>query len=46
MTTRLSILLFLVILGALVLDRATGAGDALFLLRKFNDFVEYLAFWR
>jgi hypothetical protein len=46
MNTPVSIFLVILIVGGLVLDHFMGWGAALFLLRKFADLVEYLAFWR
>ncbi|MGI3164505.1 hypothetical protein [Pseudooceanicola sp. 200-1SW] len=47
MTNRTAIIIGVVILALLVLDNGFGEGEnTLFLMRKFADFVEWLAFWR
>jgi hypothetical protein len=46
-TDRIAFILGGVILAAILADVTLNAGGALlFLLRKFTDLVEYLAFWR
>lgn len=47
MTDRISLALALVILAAGLADVALNGGHAmLFLLRKLEDLIEYLAVWR
>ncbi|PJE26909.1 hypothetical protein SAMN06297129_3091 [Pseudooceanicola antarcticus] len=47
MTNRLAFVLGVIIVTLLVLDNLAGSGETtLFLMRKFADFVEWLAFWR
>jgi len=47
MTNRLAIVLFLIIVAALVADAQLNDGAAtLFLLKKFADLTEWMAFWR
>lgn len=47
MTNRIAIVLGVVIVTLLLLDNLAGSGEnTLFLMRKFADFVEWLAFWR
>ncbi|WP_029375186.1 hypothetical protein [Oceanicola sp. S124] len=47
MTNRIAIILGAIIVALLVLDNIAGSGEnTLFLMRKFADFVEWLAFWR
>ena len=47
MTDRISLALAVVILAAVIADVALNGGHAmLFLLRKLEDLIEYLAVWR
>lgn len=47
LTNRLALILGLLIAAALAADNFLNDGNALlFLLRKFLDMVEWLAFWR
>jgi hypothetical protein len=47
LTDRLALIIGGVILAAIALDLVANGGAALlFLLRKFADMVEWLAFWR
>lgn len=47
MTNKLAIILGLVILGAIATDLLANGGVAvMFLLKKFANMVEWLAFWR
>ena len=47
MTDRLAIWLGLVLAAAILGDIVLNSGAAmLFLLRKFDAFIEYLSFWR
>lgn len=47
MTNRLAIILFLLVVAALLADGALNeAAATLFLLKKFADMTEWLAFWR
>ena len=47
MTDRLAIVLGLVIVAAIAADLIANSGQALmFLLKKFADMVEWMAFWR
>jgi hypothetical protein len=47
LTNRLALALGLLIVAALIADGVLNDGAALmFLLRKFVDMVEWLAFWR
>ncbi|WP_193082150.1 hypothetical protein [Pseudooceanicola spongiae] len=47
MSNKTAILLGGVILAALVADaQLAGGAYTLFLLRKFSDFLEWIAFWR
>lgn len=47
MTTRLAIVLGLVIVGALIYDGvAHDSAGTLFLIRKLADLIEWIAFWR
>jgi hypothetical protein len=47
LTDRLALIIGGVILAAIALDLVANGGAALlFLLRKFVDMVEWLAFWR
>jgi len=46
-TDRISLALAVVILAAVIADVALNGGHAmLFLLRKLEDLIEYLAVWR
>ena len=46
-TNRISIVLGLIIVAAVVADQTLQDGVGLvFLLRKFSVFIEYIAFWR
>ena len=47
MTNRLAIILFVIVVAALVADAALNESAAtLFLLKRFADLTEYIAFWR
>lgn len=47
MTNRIAIVLGVIITALLVLDNLFGDGNnTLFLMRKFADLIEWLAFWR
>jgi len=47
MTNRLAIIIGLVIVGALIWDATqTGGANILFLLKKLDELIEWLAFWR
>ncbi len=47
MTNRIALWIGLLLLAAISADLALNGGSALvFLLRKFLDMVEWLAFWR
>lgn len=46
MTTRLAIILGLVIAGFFALDLTFGWGWTLFLSRRFVDLVDWVIFWR
>lgn len=47
MTIRIAIILGLGVLVPLAGDLLfNGGGASLFLMRKFTEFIEYLAFWR
>ncbi len=47
MTDRIALALGLIILAAIAADLLANGGQAmLFLLRKFADMVEWMAFWR
>ncbi|NIZ11579.1 hypothetical protein [Pseudooceanicola sp. HF7] len=47
MTNRIALILGLLILGFLAWDNLLKDGHStLFLLRKFADLIEWLAFWR
>lgn len=46
MTNRIALWLAIVIVGLVALDQVMGWGALLFLLRKFADLIEWIAFWR
>lgn len=47
MTNRLSLIIGSIIIGLIVLDLVVWGGENLiFLARKLDEFIEYLAFWR
>ncbi|MCO6382517.1 MAG: glyceraldehyde-3-phosphate dehydrogenase [Vannielia sp.] len=47
MTNRLAIILFIIAILALVADATLNESAAtLFMLKKFSDLTEWLAFWR
>lgn len=47
MTDRLALILFCLVLGFLALDHwVLGWGTPLFLGRKLDSLIEWLAFWR
>lgn len=47
MSNRIAIVLGLIIVVAVACDAdLTGGQYSLFLLRKFSDFLEWIAFWR
>lgn len=47
MTDRIALFLGLALVGLIVADLSANGGEALlFLLRKFFEFIEFLAFWR
>lgn len=46
MTDRLALILGLLVAGALGLDLAMGWGGTMFLLRRIDALIEWLAFWR
>jgi hypothetical protein len=46
MTNLLAVWVFLIVVAALVADHYFGWGGTMFLLRKFADLIEWLAFWR
>ena len=47
MTDRIAVILALLIVAAVIADMALNGGHAMvFLLRKLEDLIEYLAVWR
>ncbi len=47
MTTRIAIILFLLIVGLIVLDtQVFESGYTLFAIRRLIDLIQYLAIWR
>lgn len=46
MTNRLALILGSLILFGLCLDLILGTGRTLYLLRRFTDLIEWVAFWR
>ena len=47
MTDRIALWIGLILLAAIIADLALNSGLALqFLLRKFIDLIEWVAFWR
>ena len=47
MTDRIALWIGLILLAAVIADLALNGGSALqFLLRKFIDLIEWVAFWR
>lgn len=46
MTDRIALVLALLLFGLIALDLVAGWGGTLFLLRKFADLVDWVAFWR
>ena len=46
MTNRVALILAGIILALVAVDLAFGWGGTLFLARRFDDLVEWLAFWR
>ncbi len=46
MTNLLSVWLFLILFAGILADYIFGWGATLFLLRKFADLIEWIAFWR
>lgn len=47
MTDRIALFLGLALIGLIVADLAANGGEALlFLMRKFFELIEFLAFWR
>lgn len=46
MTNRVALVIALLLLGVIALDLALGWGGTVFVLRKFADLIEWVAFWR
>ncbi len=46
MTTRLALILFALIVGAVALDMAMGWGGTLFVLKKAYGLLDWVMFWR
>ena len=47
MTDRIALFLGVALIGLIIADLTANGGEALlFLMRKFFEFIEFLAFWR